>query len=139
MPNDPQTLIAADDAELLAALLHEVSCNLRPRTAATEHLSEKLYAARIAVDAGLPGEVVRLGSAATYTELASSVQRTVTVVLPSLADASAGLISVLSPIGSALFGHRRGATVEVELPAAVLAVRLDAVAQAMLAELAPVD
>lgn len=127
MSQDLLTLIAADDAEVLAALLHEVSCNLRPRTAATELLSEKLYAARVAVEDELPADVVRLGSAASYTEAASGVQRTVTVVVPSLADASAGRISVLSPIGSALLGHRSGATIEVELPATVLAVRLDAV------------
>jgi regulator of nucleoside diphosphate kinase len=120
--------IAADDAEALAALLHEVSCNLRPRTAATERLSEKLYTARIAVEGDMPVGVLRLGSAATYTELGSGVQRTVRVVVPAQADASAGRISVLSPIGSALIGLRAGATVEVELPtAAPITVRLDAV------------
>jgi regulator of nucleoside diphosphate kinase len=93
-----------------------------------------LYAARIAAEGTMPADVVRLGAAATYTELASGIRRTVRVVTPSQADASAGRVSVLSPIGCALFGQRIGAVVEVDLPAAPIAARLDAVEDARAGE-----
>ena len=135
MPDDliPVTF-SADDAEALAALMHEVSCKLRPATPATERLSEMLYAARIAPEGAMPADVVRLGAAATYTELASGAQRTVRVVAPPLADASSGRISVLSPDGRALIGRRAGAVVQVDLPGSSVAVRLDAVEHAMARE-----
>jgi regulator of nucleoside diphosphate kinase len=135
MPYDPLPVtIAADDAEALAVLLHEVSSKLRPATPTTEYLSEMLYGARIETTGDMPADVVRLGAGATYTELASGVKRTVRVVTPSQADASAGRVSVLSPIGCALIGRRAGAVVEVALPAASIAVRLDAVDHAMAGE-----
>ena len=63
-----------------------------------------------------PSSAVRLHSTVTYEELPARTRRRVTLVNPRDADASAGRISVLSPIGRALLGHRKGHVVDVALP-----------------------
>lgn len=63
-----------------------------------------------------PNDNVRLHSAVTYEELPGRLRRRVTLVSPRDADASAGRISVLSPVGRALLGHAQGSTIDVALP-----------------------
>lgn len=64
----------------------------------------------------LPREDARLNSTVIYEELPGRLRRQVTLVGPRDADASAGHISVLSPVGRALLGHAKGSTVDVALP-----------------------
>lgn len=64
----------------------------------------------------LPSDNARLHSSVIYEELPSQLRRQVTLVSPRDADASAGRISVLSPVGRALLGHAKGGTVDVALP-----------------------
>jgi transcription elongation GreA/GreB family factor len=117
MPYDPMTVtIAADDAEALGWLLFESNTHARLKTAAGERLTEKLFAAQILAAEAVPGDVARLGSTVTYTELPAGARRSVRVVTPLHADANEGRVSVLSPIGCALLGHGVGAVVEVQLP-----------------------
>ena len=58
----------------------------------------------------------RLHSTVMYEELPTGTRRRVTLVNPRDADASAGRISVLSPIGRALLGHKTGQVIAVALP-----------------------
>jgi len=129
MPDDLTTvLIAADDAEALGRLLFDPRTHARSRNPAGDRLADKLLAAQIVADAALPANIVRLGAAVRYTELASGTARTVSIVAPPLADADAGRISVLSPIGSALLGQPVGAVLEVDLPTGrPLPVRVDSI------------
>jgi regulator of nucleoside diphosphate kinase len=52
----------------------------------------------------------------TYEELPARAHRRVTLVVPRQADAGAGRISVLSPVGRALLGQPSGRVVDIELP-----------------------
>lgn len=58
----------------------------------------------------LPPDVVRLGSRVTYRPDGGEEQR-VSLVLPAAADISAGKVSVLTPIGTALIGLSAGQTI----------------------------
>lgn len=61
-------------------------------------------------------DTVRVGFTVTYEELPAGTRRRVTLVIPREADASAGRISVLSPVGRALLGRTKGHVVPVSLP-----------------------
>ena len=63
-----------------------------------------------------PHGTVRLNSTVTYEEVPAGRRRRVTLVRPRDADASAGRISTLSPVGRALLGNARGVVVEILLP-----------------------
>lgn len=79
-------------------------------------LSELMLDARFVADEALPEDCIALGTRVTYDEGGGSAARSVTLVAPADADAAAGRISVLSPIGLALIGRRRGALTDAHLP-----------------------
>lgn len=55
-----------------------------------------------------PWEVVRLNSKVIIRDKIARLNYTYTIVLPDEADHRKCKVSIFSPIGSALFGHRRG-------------------------------
>lgn len=59
----------------------------------------------------MPGDVVRLNSTVMLRDTVSGHVYTYTVVVPEQADHRKGRVSVLSPIGAALFSARKGETV----------------------------
>jgi regulator of nucleoside diphosphate kinase len=66
-------------------------------------LMSELERARVVADDKVPADVVRIGSSVTYvTETGES--RDVHLVYPAEADISAGKVSILTPIGTALLG-----------------------------------
>ncbi|MFL5391416.1 MAG: GreA/GreB family elongation factor, partial [Myxococcales bacterium] len=66
--------------------------------------------------AELPPDVVRMHSQVTFEEVRTGAVREVVLVYPATADASAGRLSVLAPIGAALLGLRVGDRIEWPLP-----------------------
>jgi regulator of nucleoside diphosphate kinase len=75
----------------------------------SDYLHYELDRASVVADATLPPEVVRLGSTVTYRSDGADV--TVTLVHPDEADAPAGMISVLFPLGATLLGLRPGQSI----------------------------
>jgi len=71
---------------------------------------------RVLVPHARPTNNARLHSTVTYEELPGRLRRRVTLASPRDADASAGRVSVLSPVGRALLGHAKGSTIDVALP-----------------------
>ena len=57
-----------------------------------------------------------LNTRVEFEDLASGRRESVSLVHPAAADAGAGRISVLAPVGRALLGTRPGQEVEVTLP-----------------------
>jgi len=104
------------DAGLLAQLLAEHRHANALEAEAAEALGDLMMEARFVADGTLPPGCVGLGSRVTYADTDGSAVRSVTLVLPHSADAAAGRISVLSPVGLALIGRRRGAFTEAHLP-----------------------
>lgn len=103
------------DGEALARLVAEHGRGAFDPSA-TEALAELMMDARFVADDALPDGCVALGSRVAYTEEGGDTARRVTLVAPADADAAAGRISVLSPIGLALIGRGRGALTEAHLP-----------------------
>jgi transcription elongation factor GreA len=65
----------------------------------------------------LPKDRVALGSVVSLVEGGTGKALTYELVIPDMADFSKGLVSVTSPIGKALVGHRAGDEVTIKTPA----------------------
>lgn len=111
-----EIFITAPDADALAVMLG-TRRRAQPFAAdPSDVLADLLLGARLVPAARMPADRVALGTAVTYVEEPHGVQRTVTLVMPEEANASAGRISVLSPIGLSLIGRRRGSVVKPPMP-----------------------
>jgi regulator of nucleoside diphosphate kinase len=104
-------LVSARDAEALALVVGD---NTHESDAA-DALADVVREARLVADNDLPENRVAMDSLVTYRE-PGGAERTVRLVHPRHADASASRISVLSPVGRALLGRRRGSTIAATLP-----------------------
>jgi regulator of nucleoside diphosphate kinase len=109
-------VISARDAEALAVMLGAHRRANPFEADASDELAEMLLEARLIPAERLPAERVAMGSTVTYAEASSGTRRTVTLAYPGEADATKGRVSVLSPVGLALLGHRRGAEAVLVLP-----------------------
>lgn len=109
-----EIVLSTHDAATLSAVLATVSTRHAPLPGAAEELADVLSAARL-VNAR-DGDVVALNDEVTYVELPRGVARTIQLVHPASADASASRISVFAPVARALLGRRAGARVPVALP-----------------------
>jgi regulator of nucleoside diphosphate kinase len=115
--NDRHELfISARDAQGLAAMLDAHRLSSRFEADASDELAGLLMDARIVAPERLPADRVAMGSTVSYVEEPSDVRRAVTLAYPQNADAAQGRISVLSPIGLALIGRRRGSLVVPAMP-----------------------
>ncbi|MFW6094147.1 MAG: nucleoside diphosphate kinase regulator [Pseudomonadota bacterium] len=83
---------------------------------AVELLFDELDAATVVPDGELPPDVVAMGSTVTFVDTDSGRESTVSLVYPKQADATAGAVSVLAPVGAALIGLREGETIEWPIP-----------------------
>ena len=111
-----ESYVSTADATALGLMLGERRRSHALEAAAAEALADLLSAAHVVADDALPRDRVAMGSQVTYEQLPDGARRTVTLVFPVDADAGNGRISVLSPIGLALLGRARGASVEPALP-----------------------
>jgi len=85
-------------------------------THAAEALDIELGRAEIAPSADVPSDAVTMGSTATFTDLDSDEEKTITLVYPKEADVAQMKISILSPVGSALIGLRIGGEIDWPVP-----------------------
>jgi len=81
-----------------------------------EELEAELKRARLVSHEECPNDVVRLNSTVTVKEEKEEKLMQLTLVTPSKADIKQRKISVLSPIGTALIGFRKGQKVEWNVP-----------------------
>ena len=90
-------------------------------------LQKVLRYSRVIDTKALPTHRISLLSRVTFTNLASGVQMCYTVVSRHELNLEAGKMSCNSPSGRALMGRTGGEIVEVEVPAGLLKIRIDAV------------
>ncbi|HEX6265332.1 MAG TPA: GreA/GreB family elongation factor [Burkholderiales bacterium] len=110
-----ELLVSARDAEILALVVGQ----RRRRSAdadAANALADVLMEARLVPHERLPADRVAIDSRVTYEEQPAGTFRTVVVVHPAEANAAAGRVSVLSPIGRALLGRQPGVTIDAGAP-----------------------
>jgi regulator of nucleoside diphosphate kinase len=69
--------------------------------------------------------VITIHTRLQVLDLVSGERRELTLVLPHESDASAGRISVLAPLGTALLGYRAGDEVEWLMPGGLRRLRIE--------------
>jgi regulator of nucleoside diphosphate kinase len=79
-------------------------------------LLRELNRAIVVSSEALPADVVTMNSRVVYSDETAGVRRLVTIVYPGDADESAGRISVLSPLGTALLGLSVGQAIDWDFP-----------------------
>jgi regulator of nucleoside diphosphate kinase len=109
-------VLSTRDAATLSAVLATFSPREAPLPGATDELADVLSGARVVAEDALARDVVALDAEVTYIERPAGARRTVRLVHPASANASAGRISVFAPVGRALLGRRAGARIPVALP-----------------------
>src|SRR5512140_2323767 len=129
-PSDASGLDASDihlvrhDHDRLRPLVDSTASADRWLRQALERLEEELDRAVIIDAAEVPADVVTLDSWVRLLDLDSGRELLVSPVLPSKADANAGRLSVLAPLGMAVLGYRAGDTIEWRVPGGLRRLRV---------------
>lgn len=87
-------------------------------------LEEKLSNAQILDDANIPKDEALIGATVKLKDLDSGEELQYTLVAELEADFSQGKISVTSPVGEGLLGHKVKETVEIKVPAGILKYKI---------------
>src|SRR5512143_1274080 len=82
-----------------------------------QELQGKLALAQVIDTSKLTNERVVFGATVTLLDMDSEEEKRYTLVGTDEADIKDGKISVISPVGKALIGHRQGDTVTIRVPA----------------------
>lgn len=115
MASNNELIVSATDAKELAFIVND-GCRSTVETEAASVLADVLVDARVVPHERLPGDRVAMNSRVAYREEPNGRLRTVALVHPGRANASEGTISVLSPVGRALLGRKRGAVASIDVP-----------------------
>jgi regulator of nucleoside diphosphate kinase len=92
-------------------------------------LRTELERARIVPETELPAGVITMNSTVELEDLEDGELLTCTLVFPENADAQAGKISILAPLGTAMLGFKVGDEFEWPVPAGTLRVRVRQIIQ----------
>ena len=111
-----------ENAEYKAAKEHQQFIDTR-----MAELEYKLGEAQIVETASGISETVVFGTTVVMTNLESQEEKRYTLVGQEEADLKNGTISVQSPLGRALIGHRVGDIVEVHRPAGMIEYQIQSI------------
>lgn len=113
------------DARRLRAMLSSYETPTGPGRREVNQLRGELDRARVVPSREVSGRVVTMRSTVVLRDLANDQEFTCTLSYPDEADADAGRISVLAPVGAAILGFREGTVVEWEVPAGTRRLRIE--------------
>jgi len=108
----PALLISRIDCNRLEALLDKPL----PPGVDAEALRDELARAEVLEPGDMPGDVITMNSTARFVDEASGAEHEITLVYPHETDGSAGKVSILAPVGSALLGLHVGDRIEWPAP-----------------------
>lgn len=105
----------SENAEYDAAKNAQAHCEAR-----IADLESKLARVRIIDDENIPKDQAFIGATVTLKDLDTQSTESYMLVSPEEASYEQGKISIESPIGKAILGHRKNDEVHVEVPAGTL-------------------
>lgn len=91
--------------------------------ASLSKLSEELSKAKIVKDKDMPEDVVRFGSTVTINTKFTA-EKSYQIVTPENSDLKQNKISVLAPMGLALFGYAKGDEMQWQFPNGMSAIKI---------------
>jgi regulator of nucleoside diphosphate kinase len=108
-PVRPPITLTEDEGDILFNL----ACAARDRPSmAASLLFEELSRAEFCSADTLPADVVTMRSKVHFHDEETGEEHAVELVYPSAADMELGRLSVLTPVGAALIGLRRGSAID---------------------------
>lgn len=122
---NPQTdNLSLHDVQRLTRLIQDINPSSYD-TESLERLIDKLQGGDQLPPPEIPRDVVTMHSVVVLQDLDHYNPMECTLVFPHSADVTRGRISVLAPLGAALFGARVGEIIEVALPAVLRRWRVE--------------
>ena len=122
-------VITEHDMERLSRLIRGAQHSHFRNQQQLDLLDRVLHSADVRPFDRTPKSVVRLSSRVRVRDIETRKEELYTLVFPDEANASLGLISVLAPIGIALIGQRKGASIEAMVPGRIRRLRILQVTQ----------
>ncbi len=101
-------IVAKEDYDLLMNYVKKGKNLFANQKVYASDLLENIEKAEVLTEAEFPRDVIRLNSRVTLRDKVARHNYVYTIVVPEEADHRKGKVSVLAPIGSALFGCRVG-------------------------------
>ncbi len=105
----PPLHLLASESDLVAGLALQAE-HRQPVVAAM--LLEEIERAELHEADTMPADAVMIGSEVSFVDERSKRMRTVTLVLPIDANIAEGRISIMTPMGAALYGLRAGDAID---------------------------
>ena len=105
----PPLHLLASESDMVATLALQIE-HRQPVVASM--LLEEIERAELHAPATLPDTAVTIGSQIDFVDEATSQLRTVELVLPASANIAEGRISILTPMGAALYGLTAGQSID---------------------------
>ena len=105
----------SENAELDAAKEAQGLCMKR-----MAELEEKMYRVSIIDDMDIPKDKAYVGATVKIKDMDTDEELERTLVSGEEADPASGKISIASPVGKGLLGHKEGDVLEIKVPAGVL-------------------
>jgi regulator of nucleoside diphosphate kinase len=109
-------VLAKQDYEVIMSYIRRGLPTITFNRQDAEELESELKKAKVVDKEDLPDDVVRLNSRVTIKEEKENKIMELTVVTPEKANIKQRLISIMSPIGTALIGFRKGQQVRWKVP-----------------------
>lgn len=113
MPVTPNIVVSTQDAARIDALLASAGAEAGD---VVHNLEVELARAEYREPGDMPAGVVRMGSRVRCIDETTGDEHELTLVYPAEADAAAGRVSILAPVGAALLGLSVGQTIEWPMP-----------------------
>ncbi|GAB1594443.1 nucleoside diphosphate kinase regulator [Lysobacter claricitrinus] len=121
----PRIIMSTRDARRLETLL---ASPVFAGSESAQHLEEEIARADVRQPQDVPADVVTMDSSVVIEDESTGAERTVRVVYPDVASASAQYVSVFAPVGAALLGLSVGDAIDWPMPGGRMArLRLKAV------------
>jgi regulator of nucleoside diphosphate kinase len=118
-------VVTRPDLERLRLLVETARSRRRWEELHLAALAEELENAEVVEPDAVPPDVVTMRSRVQVLDMVKGDQSTWTLCYPTEADAGAGKLSVLAPIGTALLGYREGDVVEWPVPGGVRVLKIE--------------
>jgi regulator of nucleoside diphosphate kinase len=124
---DREIIVTAFDQHRLRNLLEGFRRWHSRDRAHVDHLEAELDRAEVVLPDDVPSDVVTMNSEVAVRDLDSDEEMTFALVFPSDADANRHRISILAPIGTAVFGYRSGDTIDWKVPGRTRRLKIERV------------
>ena len=115
------------DSHRIRKLIENPPSSDRQEVRSLESLERDLSDAEVLPAVQIDPDIVTIGSQVRVRDLDTQRTRVIRVVLPASADADAGRISVLAPLGRAVLGRRVADHVEWRAPGGLRRLRVEAI------------